>query len=136
MNTGSYSATVDPAWDLGTWRTAARAALRANIAPEAIAWNGDAQGSLLAGIELSSVPPLRATPHVPASFFDIANTVLCHRDPQRYALLYRIAWRIAQGEPHLLARVTDANGAEVPETGSARGLATGSFFHLIAEAVT
>ena len=33
-----------------------------------------------------------------------------------------------------LARVTDANGAEVPETGSYRGQATGSFFHLIAEA--
>ncbi len=33
-----------------------------------------------------------------------------------------------------LARVTDATGAEVPETGSRRGNATGTFFHLIAEA--
>lgn len=33
-----------------------------------------------------------------------------------------------------LARVVDANGAEVPETGSQRGHATGTFFHLIAEA--
>ena len=33
-----------------------------------------------------------------------------------------------------LARVTDAGGAEVPETGSVRGRATGTFFHLIAEA--
>ncbi|TPE53492.1 cobyrinate a,c-diamide synthase [Amaricoccus solimangrovi] len=33
-----------------------------------------------------------------------------------------------------LARVTDASGADVPETGSARGRATGTFFHLIAEA--
>jgi cobyrinic acid a,c-diamide synthase len=33
-----------------------------------------------------------------------------------------------------LARVSDANGAEVAETGSRRGLATGSFFHLIAPA--
>ncbi len=32
-----------------------------------------------------------------------------------------------------LARVTDADGAEVPETGSRRGHATGTFFHLIAE---
>lgn len=121
MNTGSYSATVDPAWDLGTWRIAARAALRANIAPEAIAWNGDAQGSLLAGIELASVPPLRTAPPVPASFFDIASTVLCHRDPQRYALLYRIAWRIAQGEPHLLARVTDPDTRRAAEMAKAVG---------------
>jgi cobyrinic acid a,c-diamide synthase len=33
-----------------------------------------------------------------------------------------------------LARVTDANGEPVPETGSRRGHATGTFFHLIAEA--
>jgi cobyrinic acid a,c-diamide synthase len=32
-----------------------------------------------------------------------------------------------------LARVTDADGAEVPETGSRRGHVTGTFFHLIAE---
>lgn len=31
-----------------------------------------------------------------------------------------------------LARVTDADGAEVPETGSRRGQVTGTFFHLIA----
>lgn len=30
-----------------------------------------------------------------------------------------------------LARVTDADGAEVPETGSVRGHVTGSFFHMI-----
>ncbi|MCV2867741.1 cobyrinate a,c-diamide synthase [Defluviimonas sp. WL0002] len=33
-----------------------------------------------------------------------------------------------------LAQVVDANDAAVPETGSRRGLATGTFFHLIAEA--
>ncbi|SPH23787.1 Hydrogenobyrinate a,c-diamide synthase [Defluviimonas aquaemixtae] len=33
-----------------------------------------------------------------------------------------------------LARVVDANGDAVPETGSRRGNATGTFFHLIAEA--
>ena len=32
-----------------------------------------------------------------------------------------------------LANVTDAEGAAVPETGSIRGLVSGTFFHLIAE---
>jgi cobyrinic acid a,c-diamide synthase len=32
-----------------------------------------------------------------------------------------------------LARVDDAEGAQVPETGSVRGLVSGTFFHLIAE---
>jgi cobyrinic acid a,c-diamide synthase len=34
-----------------------------------------------------------------------------------------------------LARVRDANGTDVPETGSHRGHVSGTFFHLIAEAV-
>lgn len=33
-----------------------------------------------------------------------------------------------------LARVLDAEGAPVPETGSIKGHVTGTFFHLIAEA--
>ncbi len=33
-----------------------------------------------------------------------------------------------------LAHVVDATGEAVPETGSRRGYATGTFFHLIAEA--
>lgn len=33
-----------------------------------------------------------------------------------------------------LARVTDADGGEVAETGSRRGNVTGTFFHLIARA--
>ena len=42
---------------------------------------------------------------------------------------------LAQPDPPL-ARVTDANGEVVAETGSYRGHATGSFFHLIAESLT
>ncbi|PZQ51707.1 MAG: cobyrinic acid a,c-diamide synthase [Rhodovulum sulfidophilum] len=42
---------------------------------------------------------------------------------------------VEQPDPPLAA-VTDAGGAAVAETGSARGRATGTFFHLIAEAET
>ncbi|GBQ87522.1 cobyrinic acid a,c-diamide synthase [Gluconacetobacter johannae DSM 13595] len=41
---------------------------------------------------------------------------------------------IASQPDDALARTVDANGAEVPEAGSRRGLATGTFFHLIAPA--
>jgi len=45
---------------------------------------------------------------------------------------FHYATIIAQPDPPLAA-VCDANGAEVAETGSRRGRATGTFFHLIAE---
>jgi uracil-DNA glycosylase len=121
MSGCAYTATLDPPWALDVWRTAARAALRADIAPEDIAWGGDAQGSLLGGNALSDAPPVRAAPHVPAAFFELAGTVLCHRDAQRHALLYRIAWRIAHGEPHLLARVTDPDTRAAAELAKAVG---------------
>jgi len=41
---------------------------------------------------------------------------------------------IVEQPDRALARVADANGEAVPETGSRRGHATGTFFHLIAEA--
>jgi len=39
---------------------------------------------------------------------------------------------VAQPDPPL-AVVRDANGVDVPETGSRRGHVSGTFFHLIAE---
>lgn len=121
-----YRARIDPPWDLAAWRAAARAALRADLRPEDIDWDGDSgagytQASLLAAPDLATVEPLRAAPQVPAALFELADSVLCHRDPQRHALLYRIAWRIAQGEKHLLGRVTDADVRRASELAKAVG---------------
>src|SRR5690606_34295713 len=54
---------------------------------------------------------------VPKAFLDLAGAVLCHRDPQRHALLYRMLWRLTHGEPALLAIQTD------PDTRRAADLA-------------
>ncbi len=106
-----YIARIEPPWDLDPWRQAARAGLRAQVAPEHIDWSaaalGEAQSGLLPSCDLMTAPLTRAAPPISAAFFELAATTLCHRDPQRHALLYRIAWRIAQGERHLLARATD-----------------------------
>lgn len=112
MNAGTdngelHTASIDPPWDLDAWRDAARAALRADLPPERIAWGGDAQAGLLSGAEVHGAQAIRKTPNVSAELFALAAMVLCHRDPQRHALLYRIAWRMASGERHLLARATD-----------------------------
>ncbi len=115
----AFRAEVEPAWDLDAWRDAARIALRADLAPEDIDWTGDAQASLLPATPLSSAQPSTAPPPVPARLFELADAVLCHRDPQRHALLYRIAWRIAHGEKHLLARVTDPDTRRASELAKA-----------------
>jgi DNA polymerase len=108
-----WSAAVDPAWSVDAFREAARAALRAGIAPEDLEWLAGGQRGLLALPDVLDAPVLHASPRVPRSFLDIAETVLCHRDPQRHALLYRLLWRIAHGEPHVLATPTDADTRRV-----------------------
>ncbi len=102
-----WSATVDPPWDFDAWREQARAALRANITPEAIDWRGDAQGALLAGRAVASASPVRQVPAMPRDFFELGARVACHRGTDAHALLYRMAYRIANGERHLCTLATD-----------------------------
>lgn len=105
----AWAASVAPGWSIEPFREAARAALRAGIAPEAIEWREDGQGGLLALPEVTGAAPVQAAPRVPRAFLELAGSVLCHRDAQRHALLYRLLWRIAHGEPQLLATPTDAD---------------------------
>ncbi|WP_101927324.1 MULTISPECIES: UdgX family uracil-DNA binding protein [Luteimonas] len=103
----TVAASVEPPWDPVAWRTAARAALCADIPPDRIDWTGGAQGSLLGGLDVRALPATRPAPRVPSEFMGLADAVLCHRDPDRHGLLYRMLWRIAHGERALLQRMAD-----------------------------
>jgi DNA polymerase len=87
------------------WQKAARRALRAGVEPGAIHWQelDDAQPTL-GMFEEEAEPAAAAATHfrVPRAFVETARRVACHRDPQRWALLYRTLFRLTHGEPHLL----------------------------------
>lgn len=105
----SWQAQVDPGWSLESWRALARQAWEAQLAPEQVNWEQPQQGSLLPATAVTQATPLRSGLSVPATFMDLAGRVLCHRDPGRHALLYRLLWRIGQGERGLLQRALDAD---------------------------
>ena len=44
---------------------------------------------------------------LPRALAELIRLVICHRDPERYALLYAAVWRILHGERHLLEVATD-----------------------------
>lgn len=52
---------------------------------------------------------------VPKAFVTMASRVACHRDPRRWALLYRVLWRLTHGEPRLLDIVVDPGVNELME---------------------
>nr|WP_256476139.1 UdgX family uracil-DNA binding protein [Siccirubricoccus soli] len=80
--------------------------LQAGIPPEQVEWcvAGEAPG-LFGG-----TPPPRAEGPpvvVPRAFLPRAEIAIRHRDPARFALLYRLLWRLTHGERHLLEAATD-----------------------------
>lgn len=100
-------AIVDPPWDFTAWREQARMALRAGVEPSQLDWDDTQAPSLLGDSGLDDLEAIHPAPTVPRDFLPLAARVLCHRDPQRHALLYRILWRLTHGEPNLLKRVTE-----------------------------
>jgi len=100
---------IDPGNSFATWRDAARRMLAAGVPPQEILWEKPAD--LLAGIaedptiyQVSS----RKSPAVPRDFLELAANAACHADPGRWALLYRLLWRITRGgEKRLTEIATD-----------------------------
>ena len=90
--------------DLDGFRAAARRLAAAGLAPEAVAWSTTAEPGLFGACpEAGAAPPLR----LPRAVGDLVRLVVCHREPERYALLYALIWRILRGERHLLEVTSD-----------------------------
>ncbi|KAF1045821.1 TIGR03915 family putative DNA repair protein [Xylophilus sp.] len=86
------------------FRDHARGLLAAGVAPESVEWQvaGSAAPELFAAqAEPTAVPPAPVdAARVPAAFVTLCRTVALHRDPGRFALLYRLLWRLVH-EPAL-----------------------------------
>jgi DNA polymerase len=91
------------------WRAAARRLALAGIAPEQVVWSvrevsdlfaGDDEGATAAGVPGGTFSVSRA-------LVGLAETVIQAREPERFALLYRLIWRAHSGEKHLLEQTTD-----------------------------
>jgi probable DNA metabolism protein len=107
--------------DFEEWRSAARGLLRAGIAPEDVAWCEPGGGAeLFADAGPSVAPPSGDRPvgTVPPAFVELAPHVLCHSDPERFGLLYRLLWRL-QADRNLLAVSSDADVRRAARMGSA-----------------
>ena len=98
------------------WRAEARRLLHDGVPPNEVVWSEATDGqSFLDGLldaapgEDTAVAAPSARFRVPARFLTVAPTASCFRDPQRWALLYRVLWRVTHGEPHLMHVDVDAD---------------------------
>jgi DNA polymerase len=85
-----------PGADLDGFRTAVRRLIAGAVSPQDVAWSG--------GETLFATAPGDAGPPValPRGVADLIELVICHRDPDRYAYLYALIWRVLHGERALL----------------------------------
>lgn len=96
--------------DFDVWRDAARQAVMAGISPERIVWTipGGYDGDLFANASgtLPKPPSEAPRPHVSCPFIELARKAVLHSDPQRFALLYRLLWRL-QTTPGVMEDAAD-----------------------------
>lgn len=96
------------------WRQAARQLLSQNVAPHAVSWcAAQSAASLFDGLDmaapaLSHSGPLRIPKELPA----LLESAACFRTENRWALLYRVLWRVVHGERAAML-AGDVDGSEL-----------------------
>jgi probable DNA metabolism protein len=94
---------LKPGADLDGFRANARVLIAEDVSPTDLVWTShgvDLFGDPLAG---RVSPPLM----VRKAAAQLITTVVCHSDPERFALLYELIWRMAHGEKALLEIACD-----------------------------
>lgn len=91
------------------WRNQARQLIAAEVSPREVCFRENSSQSELFGATNTpqeKLPPARPF-RVDRKFIQLADRVVCHRDVDRYDLLYRILWRLTHGEPKLMQVTVD-----------------------------
>ncbi|CAN5336663.1 UdgX family uracil-DNA binding protein [soil metagenome] len=102
--------------DFEGWRNAARSLALSNVAPESVNWSvASGQQGLLDddGADEPAAPSIvtrKPVFTVPRRFLTAASRIILHTDESRFALLYRLLWRL-RDEPRLLDHAIDPDVA-------------------------
>ncbi|WP_310530842.1 UdgX family uracil-DNA binding protein [Novosphingobium sp.] len=101
--------------DFDGWREQARRLIMAEVPPDRVVWTvpGEGNGDLFAEAlgqsrRLPAPAPAAPQPRVSRAFLTLAKAAAIHSNPHRFALLYRLLWRL-QGKPGLLEDAADAD---------------------------
>lgn len=84
--------------DLDGFRRAVRRLIAEELAPQHVAWTIAEEPDLFGHDGHEEAPPIS----LPRTVGETIALVVHHRDPQRYALLYQLVWRVLNGERELL----------------------------------
>ena len=113
----SYSVHLTEPDDFDLWRERARVLVQCEVEPEQVVWSapgtsGDlfARGDTGLPIPPDAAPPARAS----RRFVALARSAALHSDPERFALLYRLLWRL-QSRPRIMEDKADPDVRRVED---------------------
>jgi DNA polymerase len=89
--------------DSDGFRRAVRQLVAEEVPPQDVAWTTEDRPALFGEESVAEAPPLA----LPRAVADLVGLVVCHRDNERYALLYALIWRVLHGERDLLTLASD-----------------------------
>jgi DNA polymerase len=104
--------------DFDEWRKAARGLLQAGVAPDDVEWRDPASDAGLFGEEGVPSGGERPVGSVPPAFIELARTAIANSDPERFALLYRLLWRL-QADRTIMEVSSDPDVARLVRLASA-----------------
>ncbi|KQO26900.1 uracil-DNA glycosylase [Acidovorax sp. Leaf76] len=110
-----HTVTLDHPTDWAGFRHAARTLVQAGVPPQAVDWfttqdvaedlfasptagfGTDADAAASTPLDLAALQPRtdRPAPRVPEDFVRLCERLVLHRNPARFALMYRLLWRLA-----------------------------------------
>ncbi|MGO4570648.1 UdgX family uracil-DNA binding protein [Microvirga sp. 2TAF3] len=89
--------------DLDGFRRAVRRLIGEELAPQHVLWTISDEPDLFGEAGEGEAPPVS----LPRAVGELIGLVVHHRDPERYALLYQLIWRVLNGERELLDITSD-----------------------------
>ena len=116
--TDAFAISLGAPDDFAEWRDHARALIQADVPPDRLAWTepGGTSGGLFARSDRRTPAPPADAPQPRASkaFLQLAQSAILHRDSERFALLYRLLWRL-QRNARLMEDAADADVRRIEE---------------------
>ena len=98
--------------DDDAFRNAARRCLGLELAPDSVAFEDEAEPSLLPALPAKESIRQRAF-SAPKAYEALLRDAICHSARDRFDLLYNVLWRVMQGERELMSRASDPQVARL-----------------------
>jgi probable DNA metabolism protein len=92
--------------DWAGWREAARSLALADVPPDQIIWQIGPERDDLFAQQNGMLQPMATAFSVPRAFLDLGQAAICHKDSERFALLYALLLRL-RSHPNLLDQRSD-----------------------------